>query len=211
MSLTKTNIPVTASHHDPLLEVLRFMCKHHHKIYSPTVALQGLSLPDKILPLGLFEKAAANLELTTKLVARKPSKVSALVFPFVILFKNGEAGVALARNKDQSIEFCIPGHQPANISAYMLDGQSLDAVFYVTAKQGSDTSSIDQKRDIMGNRKEHWLWSVVFLFWSNWINVALAAFMINLLGLALPLFVMNVYDRVIPNNSIYTLWRWRQA
>ena len=206
MSLTQANSPLTVSVHDPLLEVLRFMCKHHHKIYSPTVALQGLSIPDQLLTLGLFEKAAANLELTAKLVARKPSKVSALVFPFVILFKNGEAGIALARNKDQSITYCIPGHQPANISAHMLDGQSLDAVFYVTATQGSDTSPIDQNRDIMGNRKKHWLWSVVFRFWANWINVALAAFMINLLGLALPLFVMNVYDRVIPNNSIYTLW-----
>jgi len=207
MSPTKSDVPAKVSLHDPLLEVLHYMCGHHNKTYSSTVALQGLSLLNGKLTLNLFEKAAANLGLNAKLVARKPSKVSALVFPFIILFKNGEAGIALARNKqDQSIQYCIPGHPPTDISAYMLDGQSLDAVIYLTAAQGGETSSTDKRRDTMGNQKGHWLWSVVFRFWSNWINVAIAAFMINLLGLALPLFVMNVYDRVIPNNSIYTLW-----
>ncbi len=38
------------------------------------------------------------------------------------------------------------------------------------------------------------------------MKVALAATFINLLGVASPIFVMNVYDRILPNKAVATLW-----
>ena len=34
----------------------------------------------------------------------------------------------------------------------------------------------------------------------------IAAFMVNMFALAMPMFTMNVYDRVVPNRSVETLW-----
>ncbi len=46
------------------------------------------------------------------------------------------------------------------------------------------------------------MWKVRREFWP----VLLAALVVNLLAFAMPLFTMNVYDRVIPNKAISTLW-----
>ena len=53
---------------------------------------------------------------------------------------------------------------------------------------------------------EHWFWDTIKLSKPIYKDVLLASFLINLFVLATPLFTMNVYDRVIPNNAIETLW-----
>jgi ATP-binding cassette subfamily C protein LapB len=53
---------------------------------------------------------------------------------------------------------------------------------------------------------KHWLFDTLKLSRKIYIDVILASLLINLFVLATPLFTMNVYDRVIPNNAIETLW-----
>ena len=55
-------------------------------------------------------------------------------------------------------------------------------------------------------RRTHWFWSEVWKVRREFWPVLLAALIVNLLALALPLFTMNVYDRVIPNKAVPTLW-----
>lgn len=54
--------------------------------------------------------------------------------------------------------------------------------------------------------KQHWFYGALLPFWRSYLMVAFAALFINLLALASPLFIMNVYDRVLPNEAIATLW-----
>ncbi len=55
-------------------------------------------------------------------------------------------------------------------------------------------------------KRSHWFWSEVWKERGQFWPVMLAALIVNLLALAVPLFTMNVYDRVIPNKAIPTLW-----
>jgi ATP-binding cassette subfamily C protein LapB len=55
-------------------------------------------------------------------------------------------------------------------------------------------------------KPESWFWGVLREYAPIYRDVALASFVVNLLTLASPLFIMNVYDRVVPNNALPTMW-----
>jgi ATP-binding cassette subfamily C protein LapB len=57
-----------------------------------------------------------------------------------------------------------------------------------------------------GGVPEHWFWSALLAQRFVYRDVLLAALLINLFALALPMFSMNVYDRVVPNHAVETLW-----
>ncbi|MFK0331570.1 type I secretion system permease/ATPase [Rhizobium sp. NPDC090275] len=54
--------------------------------------------------------------------------------------------------------------------------------------------------------KRHWLATTLAPYWRTYLRVMVAALFINLIALGSPLFTMNVYDRVLPNKAIPTLW-----
>ncbi len=54
--------------------------------------------------------------------------------------------------------------------------------------------------------RHHWFWGELRKERKAFRPVLVASAIINLLALSLPLFSMNVYDRVIPNKAVSTLW-----
>lgn len=51
-----------------------------------------------------------------------------------------------------------------------------------------------------------WFWKVIWRFKSYYGQVILASVLVNVLALIGSLYVMNVYDRVLPNKTLETLW-----
>ena len=54
--------------------------------------------------------------------------------------------------------------------------------------------------------RPHWLPGIMGAFWRTYSKVILSAVFINMLAIASPIFTMNVYDRILPNKAISTLW-----
>ena len=64
----------------------------------------------------------------------------------------------------------------------------------------------DRTQESLKLRSRHWFWGTITRSWRIYRDVLLASLLINVFAIASPLFVMNVYDRVVPNNAIETLW-----
>ncbi|WP_368184272.1 ATP-binding cassette domain-containing protein [Aestuariibius sp. HNIBRBA575] len=62
------------------------------------------------------------------------------------------------------------------------------------------------RRHAKKGKKSHWFWGELAKFKRHFIEVALGSFVANLLAVAVALFSLQVYDRVIPHQSVATLW-----
>jgi ATP-binding cassette subfamily C protein LapB len=191
---------------DPLLACLEFLARHHGQPFSREGVLARLPLPPsgRLTP-DLVVRAADRLGFKASVVARAASGVPGLLTPFIVLMADGGACVAVERNAAaRTISVVFPAEDGAvrTIPFTALDEVALDAVIYVAR----DEQRLTPADDVDGTAGRHWFWSEVRRYWPSWLQVMFAAMLVNLLGLAFPLFVMSVYDRVIPNLSISTLW-----
>ncbi|MCB1508702.1 MAG: type I secretion system permease/ATPase [Hyphomicrobiaceae bacterium] len=150
------------------------------------------------LPLERLEEAAAKVDLAIEEDACPPSRASALAAPFLAFSHAGDVRIVTELDAEQKmarVEVFADGGWRENVQALeTLDADCREQVFYL-ARRG------DGQEDT-----PHWFWSAAARFRSSYVQLVLAGFLVNILALASPLFIMNVYDRVIPNLTIPTLW-----
>ncbi|MEO5759607.1 MAG: type I secretion system permease/ATPase [Mesorhizobium sp.] len=75
--------------------------------------------------------------------------------------------------------------------------------FSITYANATEEMKIGSAQKI---ERRHWLTGTMGAFWRTYSKVVLSAVFINLLAIASPIFTMNVYDRILPNKAISTLW-----
>jgi ATP-binding cassette subfamily C protein LapB len=199
---------------DALLDCLVLFTKLYHKPYSAEALTAGLPIePGQDAPelfsinnaKGLFSRAAERAGLKSSLVKRPISQISPLQLPMIVLLSNQGACILDRFSEDKSqVKIIMPAEEAIEqwVDTELLEDEYIGYGFMVKkAFEYSDESS----RTLHINQK-HWFWSTIKLSAGIYKDVLYASLLINLFVLASPLFTMNVYDRVVPNNAIETLW-----
>jgi len=188
---------------DPLLSCLTILSKLLNKPHSAESLIAGLPLIDNKLTPKLFSRAAERAGLSSKIVKRPLRKVSNLVLPAVLLLKNSNACIVLEFKKDIArVIFPESGEGESEISLEMLQDQYSGFAIFIKAVHHFD----NRTEDTAIPRTKNWFWGTILRFWPIYSEVFIASILVNLFALASPLFIMNVYDRVVPNHAIETLW-----
>lgn len=190
---------------DHLLECLVIISQIKQSPYSRASITAGLPLVDNRLTPELFIRAAERMGINAELHKRPINKISSLVLPVVLLLENDQACVLTKIFKDGSAEVVYPYHAKGT---YHIDKQELEQrysgyVFFIQMQHEFESRTQDE---VVGERQKSWFWGTLWKFKRQYAQVLMASVFINLFALAIPLFVMNVYDRVVPNNAIETLW-----
>jgi len=194
-----------AAYDDPLLTCLETLTKLLGQPTSGSALKAGLPLEHGLLTPALFVRAAARANLSAKLAHKKLTDISQFTLPCVLMLQGDKACLLVdADPENNSYEVIFPETGRGAVLLTQEDLQSLYAhvCIFVKKMYRYDQRSID----LIVDKPRAWFWGTIKKSWPLYIQVALAAVFINLFAIASPLFTMNVYDRVVPNSAIETLW-----
>ncbi|MEZ0226242.1 MAG: ABC transporter transmembrane domain-containing protein, partial [Alphaproteobacteria bacterium] len=120
-----------------------------------------------------------------------------------MLLNDGQACILLEKQDDHAkIVFPEAGAGEADIALKDLEERYTGFAIFV-----KPAFRFDKRSDMSFIPKpKHWFWDTVKMSWPIYSEVLVASLLINMFALVMPLFIMNVYDRVVPNNTIETLW-----
>ncbi|MBF0426076.1 MAG: ATP-binding cassette domain-containing protein, partial [Magnetococcales bacterium] len=190
---------------DPLLQCLVILTRHWQRPASEEALRTGLPLVDHRLTPELFIRAAARVGLTARVVRKPLARISPLTLPVVVLLKERQACILTARDDVRKMATVIQpdsGGGTAEVPLADLQRHHTGHVLFVRPTFQFDTRSEEGEEP----PPKAWFWGTLRRFWPIYGEVVIASLLINVFTLASPLFVMNVYDRVVPNNAIETLW-----
>ena len=192
------------SRDDPLLGCLLLLTKLEHKPCSENALTAGLPLVNNRLTPDLFIRAANRAGLSARVVKRPLQKISNLVLPAILLLQNGRACILDHITEDDGARILLPesGEGTKELSLAELEKEYRGYAIFVQPGYRFD----ERTKNTVKRRTQHWFWSTFREALPLYTEVILAALLINLFALASPLFIMNVYDRVVPNHAIETLW-----
>lgn len=192
---------------DTLLECLLFLAKYYKRETSAGSLKFNLPIHNRSFDLPMFLKASKRIGLTTKTVKReKVENLTKLALPAVLLLEKDRSCVLLDYNEKTSIaKIILPGVSSgeSEISLEKLNSEFIGEVIIIKPEYNFN-NRID--KEILVETPKEWFWGTLARNKGIYNQVILVSLFINLFILATPLFTMNVYDRVLPNNAIDTMW-----
>jgi ATP-binding cassette, subfamily C, bacterial LapB len=191
--------------HDSLLGCLLLACRTHHVATTRDALTSGLPLRNGRMTPALFKRAAerANLAVTT---LKKPlNQIRAEFLPVTLLLNNDEACTLTAIDAKTKIASVIyPELGDAEVAVPLAELGAQYAGYMIVTKP---KYVFDKRAPAVGKvRLKHWFWGTLAENKRIYRDIMVAALVVNLFALAMPMFTMNVYDRVVPNRAIETLW-----
>lgn len=190
---------------NPLLDCLVLYTKIVRNPFSKDALIAGLPLINEEISPELFIRAAERANVTATFKKRKLSEIPNLVLPCILTLKNNQACLLEQIDPEKGTATIIladASEGRLEVPLEKLEADYLGFAIYLTTKN----HDMSRKENLVISSGSHWFWSTLWLNRGIYRDVLIASIVINIFILANPLFVMNVYDRIVPNNAIESLW-----
>lgn len=155
------------------------------------------------MTFGLVAKATERIGLDARICQASLLELLPFDLPAIVEISGGYPVVLKGGNATDGYVVYLPWQQ----SEFTIDPREFETWYTGSAIQIKPVyKAPDHSEKPRAPKPGAWFWDVVRDHRRSYGVVILAAVVINLIALASPLFFMNVYDRVIPNKAMDTLW-----
>ena len=190
---------------DSLLGCLLLACRNHQVATSRDALIAGLPLRNGKMTPALFKRAAERENLVVTILKKPFDKIRPEFLPVTMLLKNDEACKLVSiDSKTKQARVIYPELGDSEVMVPLAEIAEQYAGYIIVTKT---KYVFDKRAPSVGKvRLKHWFWGTLAEKKRIYRDVMVAAFVVNIFALAMPMFTMNVYDRVVPNRSVETLW-----
>jgi len=189
---------------DPLLACLMLCTKIFHKPLTASALTAGLPVINNHLTPNLFIRAAERADYSAQIAKRELNDLDNTVLPAILLLGGQKACILLDINPQGDAQIIQPeiGSGVNEVKFTTLKKMYTGYTIFIRPSFQFSTRSAES----LAPTPKHWFWSVMLKAWPIYSEVILASLLVNVFAMVVPLFVMNVYDRVVPNFAVTTLW-----
>ncbi|WP_158780703.1 type I secretion system permease/ATPase [Pantoea sp. BAV 3049] len=189
----------------PWLEALLLVAKHYRLDGSPErVKGEAEWHLSHLSQDSLIENMARQLGLAVFFDSFHQDQLDPWRMPLIVDFGYRGVGVVTTCGEQGKVSVILNGEKQLQ-TELSIEELAENARRVLLAKP--ETSVPDARvDDYIKPYRSDWLWNTILREWPGYLNVMFASLISNVLGLSAMLFTMQVYDRVIPSQSIPTLW-----
>ena len=192
----------TAPDYDQWMEAILLVARHYRiNVSEETVRIASLRQDRKLDDV--VRQMARQAGLTIKFAGKLPRDLNRWRLPVVVELQDGQVGVVQSVD-DEQVGIAFSGDQGLQnrMPLKALGEQLQRTVILRPARPLSDVRTDDYVQPF----DEHWFRRIVLRDLRPYGHVMIASLVANVLGMAGVVFSMQVYDRVIPAESLPTLY-----
>jgi ATP-binding cassette, subfamily C, bacterial LapB len=195
--------PKAAADPDHILSAIQYLARRWGRPESADLIVTGLPLVDGKLTTALIDRALDRVDLKSKRVRSALKHIADFDLPALVSTRRDGLLVLLERSGRNRLLAYDPQTQlEIEIQTNSREWRYRHQLLLIKVKDEQQT--IASNETAPSNRG--WLRTALSGHGRSIALVLVAATFINLFALAMPIFTMNVYDRVLPNAAVSTLW-----
>jgi ATP-binding cassette subfamily C protein LapB len=192
---------------DLLLDCLGHIALRYDRNIDSEALLSGLPVDSDLgVTPELFPRVAARAGFKAIFQRAKNVYFDDHAGPVVLLLSDNRVGV-IFNSPDQEQECFVLGPDATftPVERNVLQHQHIGYAFVLLPVQTNEPQKTTADMDIASQR-QRWFWLSLWRYRSYYAQMIPASVLVNLFSLSMPFFVMIVYDKVVPNHAVETLW-----